>query len=414
MMDFARRRRRLQRGLRLSIQQLAAHRLRTALSVSGLTVGVATVLVMVAVAEGAKRRVVSRLQAMGTNLVIVSAAPVRRIAGRERQTAVHAALRPEDADAIVQASTRAVAAAASVSSALTVRHEDRNVATTIVGTTLAGLRIRNIRAATGRLFDETEDRERRRVVLLGPTVARNIFGDEDPIGRDVRIGAAPFEVIAVLRARGTDAGGTDLDDAVTMPLQTAMRRLLNIPYVHALFVQARSSTVLDALADEVREILLQRHPVRSGVEQPFVIQNQAVLLRTERESARALNRVIVGVALLALLVGGIGVLAVIRLSMRERVVEIGLRRAVGARRSDIRLQFILESALLAVLGGTTGVLVGLVCASAAALAGAWDLVVPWRAAMLGLVSSAIVGLAAGAIPAARAARLEPVQALRTE
>ncbi len=405
---------RRRRGLLLSLQLLAAHRLRTALSVSGLIVGVAAVMVMVAVGEGAERRVLDRMRAMGTNLLVVSAAPAPRVAGRPRQVDVDTTLRAGDASAIARESVLALAAAPAVNQSVVVRWEGLNNKTTLTGTTADGLRIRNIRAESGRLFDDQADRGRRRVALLGPTVVRNLFAGVDPVGRVVRVGSVPFEVIGVTRLRGVDPAGADLDDLVVIPLETAMRRVLNIPYVHTLFVQARSSADLERLESEVRDILGRRRAVRSGIPEPFVIQNQAVLLRTERGAALAMNRLIVGVAALALLVGGVGILAVMLISVRERTREIGLRRAVGAKRTDIQAQFVLEAAMLGAAGGAAGVIVGLVAAGGVAIFGPWELVVSWRAALLGLGCSTLLALAVGAIPAMQAARLEPILALRAE
>lgn len=405
-------RRRLLRGLRLSVRILAAHRLRTGLSVSGLLVGVAAVMVMAAVGEGAERGVLARVRAMGTDLLVVTPAPAPRLAGRTRQLATVTTLRAADAAAIAEEVARAQAAAPAVIRPVVAHFEGRNVPTTLLGTTPAGLGIRNLRPATGRLFDQVEDQERRRVALLGPTIAEALFGTDDPVGREIRLGAVPVDVIGVLERRGTDVAGSDLDHVVVVPLQTAMRRVLNVPYVHALYVQARSSADLPALEAEVRGVLDRRHPRRAGTPEPFLVQNQAVLLRTERGAARALNRLIVTTGFLALLVGGIGILATMLLSVRERVREIGLRRAVGARGRDIRLQFLLESGLLAAAGGASGVVVGLVVAALAAVVGPWDLVLSWRAGLLGLASSTALGLTVGVIPAARASRLQPIDALR--
>ncbi len=412
MIGLARGCRRLARGLPLSIQLLAAHRLRTAVSVSGLSVGVAALMVMVAAGQAAERRVLDRVRAMGTNVLVVAAAPAPRVAGRSRQVATLTQLRPADADAVAQATRLAAAAAPMVNRVLAAHWEGRNTTVTVTGTTVDGLRIRAIQAAAGQLFDESDDVERRRVALVGRTVARNLFGDAHPVGLQVRLGNVPFDVIGVMRPRGTDVGGTDLDNVIVVPLGTALRRVLNIPYVHALFVQARRTADLAALEAEVREILLRRHRVRSGMPEPFVIQNQAVLLRTERGAARAMQRLTAGVGMLVLAVGALGILAVMSMAVRERTSEIGARRTVGARRRDIRLQFLVESAILAGAGGTAGVALGIIGAALAAFLGPWDLMVSWRAAALGVVCSTVLGLAVGVIPAARAARLDPIQALR--
>lgn len=406
------RRRRLVRGLLLSLQILGAHPLRTALSVSGLLVGVAAVIVMVAVSEGAERRVLRRMQAMGTNLLVVSAAPAPRVAGRPRQVAIHTTLRTADAGVIVEESTLALAAAPAVSRSVVVRSEGVNTTTTLVGTTIAGLRIRNIEAESGRLFDDQEAGERARVALLGRTVVRALFGGTDPVGRLIRIGNVPFEVIGVTRPLGTDPDGADMDARVVIPLETAMRRVLNVPYIHSIFVQGRSIAELGELERQVRETLRRVLDVRSGMPEPFIIQNQAVRVRTERGTARAMNRLAAGVTALALLLGGIGIVGVLLMSVRERTREIGLRRALGATRRDIRLQFVLESAMLAAAGGGAGMIGGLAVAGAAAAFGPWELVMPWRAAFVGLACSMLLGLVVGVIPAARAARLEPIAALR--
>ena len=414
MNTAGRRSRRLARGLLLSVQLLAAHRLRTTLSVSGLLVGVAAVIVMAAIGEGAERRVLERVQRMGTNLLVVSAAPAQRVAGRPRQVPVYTMLRAADAAAIEQESALAVAAAPAVTQSMVVRSQGVNTTTVVTGTTPAGLAIRNISAASGRVFDDEDDHERRRVALVGPTVVRTLFQGVDPVGDIIRIANVPFDVIGVTRARGVDPLGVDLDGLVVLPFETAVRRLLNIPYVHALYIQARRSADLVALEAEVREILGGRHTARSGLLDAFVVQNQAALLRTERGAARAMNQLIVGIALLALLAGAIGILAVMLIAVRERTREIGLRRALGAKRRDIHLQFVLESAMLATGGGLAGVLVGLVAAGGAAVLGPWDLIVSWYAAGLGVACSTILGLVMGVIPAVRAARLEPIAALRAE
>ena len=194
----------------------------------------------------------------------------------------------------------------------------------------------------------------------------------------------------------------------------AVRRVLNIPYVHTLLVQSRSSDDLERLEREVRNILRARLAVRPGMTEPFLVQNQAVLLRTERGASRAMSRLTMGAAALAALVGGIGIVAVMLISVRERTREIGLRRALGARRRDIRRQFVMESAILAAVGGTAGVCIGVAAAGAVAILGPWDLVISWRPALLGPIGSTLLGLAVGVIPAARAARLEPIVALRAE
>jgi putative ABC transport system permease protein len=402
------------RALLLSLQLLATHPLRTVLSLSGLLVCVGSLIVMSAVGEGAERRILERLRSMGTNLLSVIAAPAPPALGRPRQVPVYTVLRAADAGAIMLESRLAVRAAPAVTRSVHLRWEALSAATLLTGTTTDGLRIRNMRARSGRLFDEDDDRELRRVALVGGTVARNLFRGVNPVGRAIRIGGVPFEVIGVLESLGTDPGGIDQDDQVLIPLTTAMRRVLNIPYVHHILVQASSSADLDQLERDVRGILQARLAPRSGTTAPFIIQNQAVLLRTERGAARALSRLTTGVAGLAALLGGIGIVGVMLMSVKERTREIGLRRALGARRRDIGRQFVAESAILAMLGGITGVAAGLAASATAVLLGPWDLVVSWTPALFAVFGSTLLGLVVGTIPAARAARLEPIAALRAD
>lgn len=411
MTSTAGRARRLWRQVRLSLRLLGAHPLRTVLSASGLVAGVAAVMVMVALGRGAERRVVERVRALGTDLLIVTAAPAPRIAGRARQVATSTLLRPADAPAIQDEIPRAVSAAAAVHRSLVVRSGGRNTTVAVTGTTPDGMHIRGIAAARGRLFDAQEGFERRRVAVLGPVLATTLFGTADPLGLEVRVGNVPFEVVGVARPRGVDPGGADLDNAITIPLETALRRVVNVPYVDALYVQARSTGELEALETEVRAMLRDRHRIRDAAPEAFVVRNQAVILRTERAAARALDQLTVGVAALAAVVGGIGILAVMLIAVRERTREIGLRRALGARRADIRAQFVTEAVLLSGSGGIGGVLLGMLAAGLGSTLGSWTLVVSWPTALGAMAGSIALGVLVGAVPAMRAARLEPVAAL---
>ena len=403
----------LSRNFALSYEILAAHKLRTLLSIVGIVVGVASVVLMVSAGKGAEKRILDRIRDMGTHLLVVNAGQTRIVAGRRRQMDIVTTLLPADAQAIATECPSAALAAAAAMKKIPVRRESECTNTNVVGISAGGLRIRNIRVGAGRTFEPDEGRARRRVAVLGQTVVTNLFGNTDPVGLRIRIGRVPFDVIGVTVAKGVDANGMDQDDLVLVPLETAMRRLLNITHVQSVYVQARSADVLTRAEKEIRQLLRRRHRLRNRPDD-FTIQNQATLIATEREMAGAMTLLIGSVAGISLLVGGVGILAVMLISVRERVHEIGLRRAVGAMRRDIRNQFLIESCLLAGAGGLVGMALGVAGAAAAPALGYWDTVISWPAAVVGLVFSMSLGVAFGIYPAVRAANLEPVEALRAK
>ena len=396
----------------LSGQILAAHKLRTLLSMTGIIVGVGSVILMVSIGRGAEKKLLDRVGAMGTDLVVVNAAPARLVMGRTNQVATVTTLTPADAHAIAEECPHVVATAPVVTRSLVARWEDNNTTTTVTGLAPAGLRIRRVTIQSGRTYDELEDRTRRRVAILGRTVADNLFGATEPVGQQIRISRVPFEVIGVTTRRGLDVNGTDQDDVIFVPLETAMRRLLNVAYIQTILVQARNSAVLADVEQEVRGVLRRRQRLPEGRPDNFTIQNQMRLLATERQTARSMTTLIGSVASIALLVGGVGIFGVMLISVRERVREIGLRRAVGARRRDIQVQFLVEAALLAGVGGTLGVMAGVAATHAASALGAWDTLLSWPAAAMGFLVSVTIGLLFGIYPAIRAACLEPIEALR--
>ena len=400
-------------SLTLSWEILAAHKLRTLLSVLGIVVGVATVILMVAAGRGAEEQILDRIRQMGTNLLTVSAGQTRIIAGRQRQMDTVTTLVVEDAAAIAESCPSVARVAPAIDRNLALRWEGEHANTTVLGLAPEGFAIRQISLAAGRAFDAEEARGRRRVAVLGPTAAENLFRDAEPLGQSFRIGRVPFQVIGLTTAKGVDPNGVDQDDLVIIPLETAMRRVMNVNHVQTLFIQARAAEMLDQAETEVRELLRQRH--RLG-DQPddFTIQNQATLLDTERETARAMTLLIGSVSGISLLVGGVGILAVMLISVRERTPEIGLRRALGARRRDIRNQFLIESALLSGGGGAIGVALGLGAAQTVAAWDYWPALVSWPAAAGAFLFSVLLGLLFGIYPATRAAALEPIEALRAE
>ncbi|MCU0871827.1 MAG: ABC transporter permease, partial [Pirellulaceae bacterium] len=379
----------LSKNIALSCEILAAHKLRTLLSVTGIVVGIATVVLMVAAGRGAEKQILDRIRDMGTNLIAVNAGQTRIVAGRQRQISLVTTLEIDDAKAVAQQCPAVVLAAPAISKKLSVRWESENAITTVIGLAPDGFAVRNIAIRSGRPFDAEDDRTRRRVAVLGPTVAQNLFGQQDPLGLDIRIGRAPFEVIGLADAKGMDANGLDQDDLILVPLGTAMRRLFNVDHIDTIYAQARSAELLDAAEAQISDLLRQRHRLRDRPDD-FTIQNQATLLAAERETAQAMTLLIGSVAGISLLVGGIGILAVMLISVRERTSEIGLRRALGATRREVRLQFLFESGLLAGSGGILGVVAGVTTAMLVSRLGYWQTVISWPTAAVGFIFSVAV------------------------
>lgn len=403
----------LSKNLVLSVEILAAHKLRTLLSISGMFVGIAAVILVVSAGRGAEKRILDHIRDMGTDLIMVNAGQARVVAGRRRQMSTVTTLVPEDAEAIARECPSVARACPAVGKKLPVRFESETTNTNVVGMEPDGFVIRNMAIASGRLFTSQESRARRRTAVLGPTVARNLFGETDPVGFRVRIGRVPFEVAGVLAAKGVDPNGADQDDIVVIPLGAAMRRLMNVTHVGSVYVQARGTALLKRAEREVVELLRQRHRL-GGKPDDFTIRNQVTLIETHRATARNMTLLTGSVAAISLLVGGVGILAVMLISVGERTREIGLRRALGARRRDIRTQFLLESTVIAGAGGAVGIALGVAASFAASSLGQWDSVVSWSVTAVAFAFSVTLGVIFGAYPAIRAARLEPTEALRAE
>jgi putative ABC transport system permease protein len=348
----------LSRNIVLSLEILAAHKLRTLLSVTGIVVGVGAVVLMVSAGRGAEKQIVNRIQGMGTNLLMVNAGRTTIIAGRQRQMETVRTLLVSDAQAIAKDCPSVALAAPGVGKKLAVRWEDQDALTNIVGMSAEGFVVRNITVASGRPFDADESRAAKRLAILGPTASANLFGNTDPVGQQIRIGKVLFEVIGLAAPRGMDVNGADQDDVILVPLETAMRRILNVTYVQTLYVKARDSRALESAEKEIASLLRQRHRLQ-GKADDFTIQNQATVLEAERETTGSMTLLISSVAGISLIVGGVGILAVMLMSVRERTPEIGLRRALGATQGDIFRQFLMESLSVTIIGMVAGSVVGM-------------------------------------------------------
>ena len=403
------------RNVLLTRRTLFAQKLRTLLALIGITIGVAAVLIMVAVGEGAQREVIRIIQEMGTNLLVVSAERTQAFAGREFEPGLVKTLTRDDAEAVLEECPSVENAAPSQHKRLLVRHEGFAVQTKIFGTTPEYPEIRNFQVVEGEFFTEEDDKLAARVAVIGSAVRRNLFGEDYPIGQIIRIENIPFEVIGALRPKGITAEGSNEDDQIMIPLRTALRRVFNQSHISNIHVRAERRDLMRPAEDEIRAVLRDRHRLTfRDLPDDFTIQNQITALEAEEATAESFTLLIAGIAAISLLVGGVGILAVMLIAVRERTPEIGLRMAVGARRRDILVQFLSEALILGLAGGVLGVALGMTGAFVVGWTTRWHTVVPFDFIGIVLVFSLSVGLFFGVYPARRASLLFPIDALRAE
>ena len=395
----------------LSVEVLAGHRLRTVLSLSGIVIGVASVIIMVAVGMGAERQVIKKIEAMGTNLIVVTADQTRKSGGAVRRIQSAKTLKQSDVQAIVTRCPSVHKAAGSIRRSIILRHKGNTVKTTLVGLEPDGFSICNLEPEEGRIYGPAEERSRRRVVVFAPTASANTFEGIKMVGEAVRLGRQPFRAIGLTAAKGADFNGTDMDDRVFVPLATAMRRLVNVDYLDTIFAQAVDGIPLPVAEAEIKEVLRKQHRLGNKADD-FSVYNQLDLIRLQKETARSLTLLIGTVAALSWVVGGVGILAVMLMAVRERRSEIGLRRALGARAGDVLWQFVFEAVILTLIGALTGLMLGLLGIQMTRAVGWGPVMIPWQAAFLTVASSIFLGFACGVYPAIKASRLSPVVALK--
>ena len=405
-------------ALLAALAALAANKLRAALTALGIFIGVAAVIVTVAVGAGARQQVLAQIQSLGANLLVVWGANVR-LGGVSMGAGQRPNMSWDDAQEIPRQIATVQVAAGTIRQQQQIVAGNQNWSTTVVATDPDYFIAHDWTTQEGRFFTNEEAMSGRKLVLLGATVAENLFGDEDPVGREIRIRATPFEVIGVLGRKGQNPMGQDQDDVVIMPYWTARRSVMGASRAFARAVATISVKVHEGenmgdVEEELRQFFRQRHRVAANEPDTVSIRNQSEIAATRDASARTLSLLLAAVAAVSLLVGGIGVMNIMLVSVTERTREIGLRLAVGARRRDILRQFLLEAVLLALLGGAVGVIVGIGLAhSLAGLAG-WPVLIQWDAVALAVTVSALTGLFFGYYPARRAASLDPITALRHE
>jgi putative ABC transport system permease protein len=403
------------RSIKLSRHALLAHKVRTFLALVGITIGVAAVIIMIAIGNGAQSAVLRQIEAMGTNLLVVSAGKLETFVGRERQVGNVTTLKLADAQTLLDECPLLALAAPTQDRTLRIRYENYSTMTTVLGTTSDYLEIRNFKLRNGRLYTEEENKAALRVAVLGSQVVDDIMEGEDPIGEIVRVRNIPFEVIGTLEPKGVSADGANEDNKILIPINTALRRVFNIDYIKNIQVRVQKREWMVAAAREIQDLLRERHRLdRLDKPDDFTIQNQVIALRAEERTSESFTILIMGIAAISLFVGGIGILAIMLMAVRERTNEIGLRMATGARPRDILVQFLSEATLLGMMGGLTGAALGIAGSWGLGLWTAWETAVSTDSIVFSLVFALTVGLFFGVYPARRASLLDPIEALRAE
>jgi putative ABC transport system permease protein len=404
--------------VRIALGALRAHTLRTSLAMLGIVIGVAAVIAMVSVGAGAQRRIEEQIQSMGSNLILLlpgaSTSGGIRFGLGSQQT-----LTEEDARAIaLEVPTVEVAAPLVRGSAQTL-FGNLNWSTVIHGVTPDYLAAREWDVANGKMFGPEDVDAAAKTALLGQTVALNLFGDADPVGQTIRIKKVPFTVAGVLVPKGQSAWGQDQDDVIMIPISTAKKKVLganrsNPRAVSSVSIRVREPGAIEAAQEQVRDLLRQRHRLQPGQEDDFNMRVLAEMFAAQEESARVMTSLLAAIASVSLLVGGIGIMNIMLVSVTERTREIGVRMAVGARGRDILTQFLVEAMTLSVAGGLVGVALGLVTAQVIAGLAEWSTEVSPEAIGVAFLFSAVVGVFFGFYPARKASRLDPIEALRYE
>jgi putative ABC transport system permease protein len=402
--------------LKISLRALRVNKMRSALTMLGIIIGVGAVIAMLAVGTGASEKISQQISSIGSNLIIIL--PGSTTSGGLRMgMGSQPTLTRDDAEAIQKECSAVQDVAPVLNGAAQIVYSNQNWSTGVYGTTASMLAIRDWPVASGRAFTDQDIRNATKVAILGQTVVENLFGSIDPVGQMIRIKKVPFMVIGVLDRKGQSPQGQDQDDTIYIPVTTAQKKIFGTSFpgmVRTIMVKARSTDDLPVAEKQINELLRQRHHLSARQDNDFTVRNLTQIMQVAEQSTKVMTLLLGAIASVSLLVGGIGIMNIMLVSVTERTREIGIRMAVGAKTWDIRLQFIIEALTLALIGGIAGILLGVGGSQLLSMFAGWSTVVSTLSVVMAFGFSGLVGIFFGFYPAYKASLLNPIDALRYE
>ena len=400
---------------KIALRAIAANKLRSFLTMLGIIIGVASVIAMLAIGQGSKQSIQANIAEMGSNMIMIRPGQDKGPGGARGDASEMQSLKLKDYETLCEQAKYLAAISPSVSASGQFIYGNNNTPSTVYGISPDYMEIRRLKVEDGEMFSEDDIKTSAKVCLIGKTVADNLFPDgQDPVGSVIRYKSIPLRVIGVIKAKGYNSFGMDQDDMVLAPYTTVMKRILSITYLQGINASALTEDMTDQAIDDISELLRQNHKIKEGDEDDFTIRSQQEMMQMMNSTSDTMTILLLVVACISLVVGGIGIMNIMYVSVTERTKEIGLRMSVGARGIDILNQFLIESVLLSVTGGLIGVLVGVGVALGINVFAHWPIQIqPWSVLLSFAVCSA-TGIFFGWYPAKKAASLDPIEALRYE
>lgn len=399
--------------VKMSFKALGKNRFRSFLTMLGIIIGVVSVIVMQAIGKGSSADVNTRISALGTNLITISPVSARSL-GVSQESGTAPTLKKRDVDALVSNVKNIDAVSPLVRTSTQMKFGNKNYRSTIQGVYPEYFGIRDLEIEDGTIFTSADEKKLAKLCIIGKTVATNLFGTENPIGATIRIGTEPFLIIGTLKSKGTSGGGQDQDDIVIAPYSTVQNRMIGNDNVQQIYVSAKSEDVVNAAVSEIENTLKITHQLQPGAKNDFNISTQLDLRETLNTVVDTITVLLSVTAAISLLVGGIGIMNIMLVSVTERTREIGIRMAVGATGIDVQFQLLLEAVVLSLIGGITGIILGLTTSFLVSKFAGFSTIIAPQSIIISFIVSTLIGIFFGWYPSRKAANLNPIDALRYE